>query len=324
MRKQLAVIAGALTAAALIGAPAASASTEFGDTCVGNDAVPAPYTLATLSAPAGPVPLTAPTAGVITKVKVSYENALPLSVPITVKLLRSAGGENYTVVGETPVTVSSTVNVAEAKIPVQVGDRLGLHGEPFTYEGTAYPGLALLCEGSGDGSILGATLTSSPPGSTIALPPATEGAVPVTAVIEPDADNDGFGDETQDKCPQSAAVQVACPLIVVDAIPLAQKGSVLVLVSTSEAAPVTVSGTVALPKPSKGKAGSSALAKLKAPVQTVTPGKLARFKLKFPGPLKSALASLPPGKSLKLTVAATSTNVAGAVSKDSAKLKLKG
>ena len=32
-----------------------------------------------------------------------------------------------------------------------------------------------------------------------------------SAVVEPDADHDGFGDETQDACPSSAAAQGACP-----------------------------------------------------------------------------------------------------------------
>lgn len=31
-----------------------------------------------------------------------------------------------------------------------------------------------------------------------------------SAVVEPDADRDGFGDETQDRCPSSAATQGAC------------------------------------------------------------------------------------------------------------------
>jgi hypothetical protein len=33
-----------------------------------------------------------------------------------------------------------------------------------------------------------------------------------SAVVEPDADHDGFGDETQDGCPSSASAQGACPV----------------------------------------------------------------------------------------------------------------
>jgi hypothetical protein len=34
----------------------------------------------------------------------------------------------------------------------------------------------------------------------------------VEALLEPDADNDGFGDETQDECPTDASTQGACPV----------------------------------------------------------------------------------------------------------------
>jgi hypothetical protein len=33
----------------------------------------------------------------------------------------------------------------------------------------------------------------------------------VSAVLEPDADGDGFGDETQDQCPTNATTQGPCP-----------------------------------------------------------------------------------------------------------------
>jgi hypothetical protein len=97
----------------------------------------------------------------------------------------------------------------------------------------------------------------------------------------------------------------------------------VVLVSTDESAPVTVSGTAKLPKGAK-KASASAKAKLKKVTHKVPAGKLVRFTLKFPGNLKSALRSLPRGKSLTVQLQATAKNVAGQVSKDKSKLKLKG
>ena len=33
----------------------------------------------------------------------------------------------------------------------------------------------------------------------------------VSAILEPDADGDGFGDETQDQCPTDASTQGPCP-----------------------------------------------------------------------------------------------------------------
>ena len=34
----------------------------------------------------------------------------------------------------------------------------------------------------------------------------------ISAVLEPDADHDGFGDETQDQCPTNGTTQGACPV----------------------------------------------------------------------------------------------------------------
>jgi hypothetical protein len=35
--------------------------------------------------------------------------------------------------------------------------------------------------------------------------------VDISAVVEPDVDHDGFGDVSQDACPESALAQAACP-----------------------------------------------------------------------------------------------------------------
>lgn len=43
-----------------------------------------------------------------------------------------------------------------------------------------------------------------------------------SAVLEPDADRDGFGDETQDKCPTNASTQGACPLPDVSSVGVAE------------------------------------------------------------------------------------------------------
>lgn len=40
---------------------------------------------------------------------------------------------------------------------------------------------------------------------------ATSGEISISAVLEPDRDNDGYGDETQDGCPSYPTVQTPCP-----------------------------------------------------------------------------------------------------------------
>ncbi len=315
MRKRLAIgVLSAAMATSLIGAAGASAAVEFGNPCVGEEAA-AEYTLATVSS-AQSLPNAAPSAGVITKLKVNNSVPFPFSVPTTVKTLRPAGGEDYTVIGQAALMVATGETVADARLPVQAGDLLAMHGEPFTYEGAPQPGLSLYCETTAPGSVLGASLSSPGPGSTITIKPVADGAVPLVAVLEPDADGDGYGDETQDGCPQSAMYQTACPVVVLDTFPLVGGNAVRVLVATSLEAPVKVAGTVKLRKGGAVKLGAKA--------KTVQPGKLVSFKLNLNAKLKKKLKELPPGKKLRLKIVARATNVAGRVSSDKAIVKLKG
>lgn len=314
MRSRLVVVLTATAALLVAGSGTASAATEFGDTCSAEAAAPGPYTLMTLSSPATDLPLTAPVSGVITKVKVKNSIPFPFSVPTLVKLLQPAGGDNYIVVNQVTVQVGNGQTVADARMPVQAGDKLGLHGTEFSYEGSPPEGFSLYCDEVP--GTLGAVLGDVGVGSTANFSPATEGRVPLAAVIEPDADHDGFGDETQDACPQSAATQGPCPLIVVDAVPLAGKGAVKVYVAASTESPVTVTGTVNLGKGKK--------ATLNAAPKTAYPGKIISVNLKFNAKLKKRLQELEPSKKLTLAITASAANIAGQVTVDQAKVKLKG
>lgn len=316
-RRFLSVGIAAIGALGLFGPGTASAATEFGDTCSGNSAVPSPYTLTTLSAPAGALPLTAPISGVITKVKMQVATALPsgLLIPEQVKLLRSAGGNNFTVTNQTNINVGTGSNVAEARMPVQAGERLAVHGLPFTYEGSSIAGYEFYC-GSGTEGTLGAVSGDVPQGSTSEFAPVTEGRVPLAAVIEPDADGDGFGDETQDGCPQSAATQAPCPAVTLDASATAKKKLVTVLVTSSTTANVTVSGKVSLGKGKK--------ANINGGTQAVAPGAFTKFKLKFPAKLIKRLKELPPSKKLTLKVTSSAPNLAAPPTTSVIKVKLKG
>jgi len=314
MKKAAASIAASVVLGALTLAPSAIAATEFGDTCAGDDTAPGTYTLVTLSSPGTSLSLTAPVSGVITKVKVNNLIPFPFNVPTLVKVLRSAGGNSYTAVNQVSVQVSSGQTTVDARMPVQAGDRLGLRGTPFSYKGTPIEGISIYCDEVA--GTLGATLGEVGVGSTATFDPATEGRVPLAAVIEPDADNDGFGDETQDKCPISAATQLPCPPIVLDASALAREKAVTVYIATDTEGSVSVKGVVKLGKGKK--------ATLKAGPKAVYPGKIASFRLKFSGSLNKRLQELEPSKKLTLKVTASATNIANVVSTDQTKVKLKG
>jgi hypothetical protein len=95
------------------------------------------------------------------------------------------------------------VNFFATRVPVSGGEILGLRGEnaASTYDGVAGDNVLEL---SGGDPAPGET--RSPVGAS---DPVT--LVNVSAVLEPDADQDGFGDETQDQCPTNAATQGPCP-----------------------------------------------------------------------------------------------------------------
>jgi hypothetical protein len=321
MRKRFTVgILVTAVAASLLAASAASAAVEFGDSCTGDGVAPPEeggYTLTMLAAPAGALPLTAPSAGVITKVKLSVAESLPFALPTNVRVLRSAGGNNYTVVSQVTVPIVSGQTVADARLPVQAGDRLGLRGQPFTYEGSDVPSLSFYCKEGGEGASLGAAKGDVPPGSTAEFNSVGKGGVPIVATLEPDADHDGFGDETQDKCPQNAAFQIPCPApVALSASSVAKKGLVTVLITSNVQAPVTVAGTVRL---GKGKTAT-----LNGGTQIVAPGALAKFTLLFPKALRSKLKEVQPKRSLSLNLTASTPNQIGPPTVAALAKKLKG
>jgi hypothetical protein len=317
IRIWLAASAGAALLA-LTGASSAAAATEFGDNCVADHtAEGSGVTLFESVGQGNPLPTAAPVAGVITQWKMTLTpEAIGVSIPQDLRVVRlNPGAKTMTVIGTGSASIVAGSNVIDTRISVQPGDRLAIFGGGEL--GT------LLCDTGGENVIGGIEGDAGPPGSTVPyIEVPFDERVPVSAVIEPDADNDGFGDETQDKCPQSASTQAECPVIVLDSFALGKKNAIVVLVAASESGSVSVGGSAKLPKASR--ASSSAKTKLKTVKKKATAGKITRFTLKLPSKLKSALRDLPRGRSITVKLTATATNVAGQVSKDRSKLKLKG
>jgi uncharacterized repeat protein (TIGR01451 family) len=116
------------------------------------------------------------------------------------KVLRPTGAPNqYTVVAATATEAltPSTVNTFPARIPVQQGDRIGLFGGND-------------CLAPSTGSDVQFDNSDDAPGTTNTYPMAYAGVMDLSAKLEPDADGDGFGDETQDQCPTDPTTQAAC------------------------------------------------------------------------------------------------------------------
>jgi len=310
MRKKIGIAMAALLATAALGAPGASAATEFGDNCAATASTEAsPVTLFEIGAPGNPLPTTAPSAGVVTKWKVNV--AFPaFSIPQILKVLRPNGPKTVLITGEDSENLNVGPNSFDTRIPVQPGDRLAIFGPgPQGTVACGVPGEVAFIGGFfGGGGTTGST--------ALVIEEPAEARIPVAGIVEPDADGDGFGDESQDQCPQLVAFQAPCPVVTLDASVKARKGSVSVLVAASSQAPVTVAGTV--------KLGKGKTARLNGGTQVVAPGTIARFTLFFPKALKDKLKELSTTRSLGLNIAATATDLIGRVSSDSVKAKLKG
>jgi hypothetical protein len=288
---------------------------EVGDTCAATSLLGSSSLVSLGHGTTNPtLPALVPMSGVITRWSLRTVVGISPPHPQVLKVYRpTALPGKFAVVAESdPIVLASGLNTAAARIPVQTGDHLGLSEQ----KGAVQP-FSPLCLGSGEG-IIGVVSGDPTVGSTVEVserPPGSQ--LPIVATIEPDADGDGFGDETQDLCPQSAASQAACfSPIGLSLFRVLGKSSVTVLAGVDSQAPVTVSGSV--------RVGKGRTVELQSPTQTLATGKIVAFTLRFPARLMSALRALPRKRSLKLSLTASATNAAGQVSTSELSSKLRG
>jgi hypothetical protein len=146
---------------------------------------------------------TVPSGGVITQWSYQSDSSPPPSVRF--KVGEPAPGAdlsmnaNFTIVGQSDsqVPAASTLNTYSTQIPVKAGDRIG----EFISADCSRPD-PLYTDHFSDGDVQ--TGTTSPFD-------VEHFQQDISAVLEPDADHDGFGDETQDRCPTNGATQGPCP-----------------------------------------------------------------------------------------------------------------
>jgi hypothetical protein len=197
-RLRLASILAVTAPILAIGAPGASASTTVGQLFTPTITNCDPFTLIMTGVAAGNS-YTVPSPGVITSW--SWQDGGLAVGGLKLKVGRSPDGVNFTIVGEAVAGPQSanSVNTYLTQIPVLAGDKIGV------YEGGGQ------CGSLGTPSDTYAFTTVDVPANTTAPFVSDDGAkIPVAATVEPDADNDGFGDETQDKCPSDASNHGPC------------------------------------------------------------------------------------------------------------------
>ena len=152
---------------------------------------------------------TAPSSGVISRWSFQAGSSVPESVKL--KVGRAAPGTNLSaptvdlsVTGESAseVLVTNSLNSYSTRVSVQQGDFLGIYLGGIDYVPCG--------DQSSTGFVDHYNVSDVLAGTNATFTRETEGQVEVAAVLEPDADHDGFGDETQDQCATNAGTQGPC------------------------------------------------------------------------------------------------------------------
>lgn len=313
--KRLTIAIGVIAAASCVWTSGAGAATQVGNECAATNLLPFAATSVQIAGKAGGLPIPIPEAGVITSWRI---NAAPFAEHEVeyLKVMRPAGPANtFATVGESQAAPVSHpgVNAFPARIAVQAGDRLGVFGTPGTF----------FCVTGDPGDVMGVA-EGNPPIATRAAFTTNPGTqVALAATIEPDVDGDGYGDETQDGCPQAASLQDVCPPLKLSAYGIAGRRAATILVSAGIAARVTVSATIWLPS-ARSKAAASRRIRLRPVTHLVNPGEITAYTMRFPDKLKQVLRGLSRRRSLKLAVTAEGRNLAGIPKADRLGVKLRG
>jgi len=292
MRGMLGTLVAAV-AIFLVGTFTATAAAEVGDRCIANDKVPG-WTVAVLNNGAnGPFPpeLTDPEHWtVITRWRTELKAGIG---PVQQQLvaLQLAGEKLSRKIGESGVeTLVDGRNEFATRIPVPPYTRIGLHG----------PVQTLFC-GEEEGHLAGVFDKPFGLGETQAYEYLDGGGVPAIAFTEPDADGDGYGDQSQDQCFGLPAFHEGCPPIALSA-GKARVGKLAISLPVSVESPtplafaahVLVHGQAVL-----GKDANIVLLAGKNGVQSVLPGAPVVIEVPLPKPLRQRLGRLGRKASLK-------------------------
>jgi hypothetical protein len=231
-----------------------------------------------------------PMTGALVSVRLRHYNTLPLQIAVRAFRATGATDEFLNVGPEIPTIVpeATTPGGEVTEYPmhreIAAGDRIGL--------GFIRPSYAFyfLAAGAPRQCRHRAGVGSEHPEDTAATysTGACQSEVLMSGTVEPDADGDGYGDETQDECPTNAAVQGDCPLTpqardtrapstalggprTQDAI---AKRRVVVYATSDEAARLSGSGTVST-------TGASAVLKLRSAAKSAAAHTRTRLDLKL-------------------------------------------
>jgi hypothetical protein len=147
---------------------------------------------------------TVPADGVLT----SFGYRANGAVKIRAVLLRPAGSNTWLLDAKTDtVTAAATaLNTFPTRLTAHAGEVLALSSVDAGNQTTCAYG------GSGSGGGWVESLEDIDTTTTLGSLPPSGGLVDISAVWEPDADHDGYGDVSQDQCPVLSTTQGPCPV----------------------------------------------------------------------------------------------------------------
>jgi Ca2+-binding RTX toxin-like protein len=186
----------ALCGAFAIGIPSAHAATTIGQVFTPTAETKATVVQTGVQSGAG---YTVPVDGVITSWSFQSET---VASTVRLKAVRRNDDGSYFVAGESELqtTTPGQLQSFPTRVPVRAGDFIGT---------AASTGKTVAYTGANEDTVVLAP-NDQPAGSSATYSNVQGIRVNVTAQIEPDADGDGFGDESQDLCNNDPTVQTAC------------------------------------------------------------------------------------------------------------------
>lgn len=299
----------ALAATSLTAAPGIAAATEVGNACVA-DGYASDFTVLQLEkAGADGLPLAVPKAGVVTRWRVDSGLASILAENLRVFRPNGETATFRTIADSRREAILPGANAFATRLSVRAGDRLGAFG--------ASPSGALYCTSASSADVMGAVHFDAAIGGTQAFTPNPAFQVALSAVVEPDADRDGYGDESQDRCPRGHAFHGECPRVRTRAVATERRRSIILFVTVSSVASVRVYGQVGL----GGSQGGRRIVGLDGGTSHLGTGATRRFRVPLPNSVLRRLAS---GRSVTARLTVASTDFAGRVKTRHLRVELSG
>ena len=275
---------------------------------------------------------TSPVDGVVVRWRVQAATAPSAFFEGRFRILRRIeNGFNFLSVGTSSASPSFTgVGEFSTRLPIKKDDRIGVDF-PASYAGIGPCGNCIAYKntlGTVDGwhPAVGDSPAGYPPNDYM-----DSTQLLLNADIEPDADNDGFGDESQDKCVGASGTDNGCVPSTSSNPPapkaslsgsttqdVLKQGAVIVVVTSDQAGSANATGSINAP-------GASKSFGLKAASSNLTAAKATKLKLKLSKKAKRAVRkSLKRRKKPKAKVSIVVKNNSGGASTLKRTVKIKG